>query len=216
MSNLHTIRNGTKQALRSCRVGQGLSLVECISYRWSPGLGDPTIFGWFTVVAYLVAASVCFQRARDEFAAIPPETGTLKAFWLGAAILLFLLAINKQMDFQTLLTAAGRCLARAQGWYEERRSIQASFIIGLLVVSAGFFGLALWALRRHIRREWLVLTGFFILIVFVLMRASSFHHMDQFINTRLWGIRMNWLFELGALGMIVAGARKRRLFVRAN
>ena len=193
-----------------------MGLVECISFRWSPGLGDPTIFGWLTVAAYLAAAGFSFQRARNEFAAIPPQTGDLKFFWLTVSGLLFLLAINKQMDFQSLLTAGGRCVAQAQGWYGARRGIQAGFIIGLMVASAGAFGLALWALRRHIRQQRLVLAGLFILIVFVLMRASSFHHMDQFINTRIVGVRMNWLFELGSLGMIIAGARKRRLFVEAN
>lgn len=193
-----------------------MGLVECISFRWSPGLGDPTIFGWLTVAAYLVAAVFSFQRARNEFAAIPPQTGDLKFFWLTVAGLLFLLAINKQMDFQSLLTAGGRCVAQAQGWYGMRRSVQAGFIIGLMIASAGVFGLALWALRRHIRQQRLVLAGLFILIVFVLMRASSFHHMDQFINTRIMGVRMNWLFELGSLGMIIAGARKRRLFVKAS
>ena len=193
------------------RLGRVVGVVECISYRWSPGLGDPTIFGWLTVIAYLVAAAFSFQRARDAFAAIPAETGTLKFFWLAAALLLFALAINKQMDFQSLLTAGGRCVAQAQGWYGARRGVQASFVIGLVIFSAGIFGLVLWALRRHIRRQWLVLTGFLILIVFVLLRASSFHHMDQFINTRILAVKMNWLFELGALGMIIAGARKPRL-----
>ncbi len=193
-----------------------MGLVECISYRWSPGLGDPTIFGWLTVLAYLVAAVFSFQRARDEFAAIPPETGDLRFFWIAIAGLLFLLAINKQMDFQSLLTAAGRCQAQAQGWYGARRGVQAGFIFGLMIAGAGVFGLALWALRRHIRQQRLVLAGLFILMVFVLMRASSFHHMDRFINTRIVGVRMNWLFELGALGMIIAGARKRRLMINIH
>ena len=193
--------------------GGVLGLVECISYRWSPGLGDPTVFGWLTVLTYLAAAGFAFQRARDEFAAIPPEKGELKRFWLAIAILLFFLAFNKQLDLQSLLTAAGRCVAQDQGWYGDRRRIQAGFILALSVAGVGIFGLALWALRRHIRRQWLVLTGLFILIVFVVMRASSFHHMDQFINARFLGIRMNWLFELGSLGMIIAGARKSRLFV---
>ena len=190
-----------------------MGLVECISYRWSPGLGDPTIFGWLTVAAYLVAAFYTFQRARGEFAAISPDAATLKYFWLAAALLLFVLAINKQMDFQSLLTTGGRCLALAQGWYDARRGVQANFIIGLMISGIAFFGLVLWAMRRHIRRQKLILAGFFILLLFVLLRASSFHHMDQFINTRVAGFRMNWLFELGALGMIIAGARKPRLLV---
>jgi len=31
------------------------------------------------------------------------------------------LAVNKQLDLQSFLTALGRCDARLQGWYETRR-----------------------------------------------------------------------------------------------
>lgn len=31
---------------------------------WRPGIGDPTVLGWLTVVGYLAAAWVCFRAAR--------------------------------------------------------------------------------------------------------------------------------------------------------
>ncbi len=185
-------------------------MIECISYHWTPEIGDPTIIGWVTVFAYLVAAALTFLRARDAFGAAYPAKGELKFFWLAISIVLVLLAFNKQMDLQSALTAAGRCLALDQGWYEDRGGVQRVFIVGVGLAGAAVFAVAAWSLRRHIRTQWMVLTGLFLLITFVLLRASSFHHMDIFIHARVLGVKMNWLIELGALGLIIAGARKRR------
>jgi preprotein translocase subunit SecG len=185
-------------------------MIECISYHWSPAIGDPSIIGWATVLAYLVAAALTFLRARDAFGAAYPAEGALKFFWLAISIVLVLLAFNKQMDFQSALTAAGRCLALDQGWYGERGGVQQNFMIGVGLAGVMVFVIAAWSLRQHLRAQWMVLTGLFLLIAFVLLRASSFHHMDIFIHSRVLGVKMNWLIELGALALIIAGARKRR------
>ncbi|MEM8771097.1 MAG: isopropylmalate isomerase [Pseudomonadota bacterium] len=186
-------------------------MFECIGERWSPGLGDPTVMGWVTVAAYLAASALAFMRARDAFAALTPGGGALKFFWLGASVLLLCLAVNKQLDLQSALTAAGRCLAKYQGWYGERRAVQVVFVLWVGFTGAAVFAAVLWAMRRHLQEQRIVLTGFFILLVFVVMRASSFHHMDSFINFRLAGVRMNWLFEIGALVLIIYGSLRQGL-----
>ena len=185
-------------------------MIECVAYGWSPGIGDPSVFGWATVLLYVAAAALSFMRARDGFAGIDPAASPLRWFWLGTAALLGFLAVNKQLDLQSLFTTAGRCLAVEQDWYAARRSLQQGFIIGLTAFAVLAGGAALWMLRGALGRLWLVLTGLAVLIFFVLMRASSFHHMDIFINTRLLGLRMNWIVEMGALALIIIGARRRR------
>ena len=183
--------------------------MECISYRWAPGIGDPTIFGWLTVLLYVVAAVLSFLKAREGFSNSHSGIVDQRFFWLGLSILLSLLAVNKQLDLQSLLTAAGRCLAHAQGWYEGRGAVQRGFIL-MLAVSALLGGSAvLWLMRGQINALRLPLLGTFLLVLFVLMRASSFHHMDVFINTQLLGLRLNWVVEIGALVLIILGARGR-------
>lgn len=186
-------------------------LFECVSYRWSPGIGDPSLAGWLTVLAYVAAAGLALLRARDAFApgmAAAPGGGALRAFWLGLAALLLFMALNKQLDLQSAATAAGRCLALEQGWYQSRRGAQIAFMAALAGAGLAAAGAVLWMMRRHLRSHRLVISGAGLLLVFVMLRASSFHHMDVFINTRLLGVKMNWLFELGALAMIIAGARR--------
>ena len=181
--------------------------LDCIFLQWSPGIGDPTVMGWLTVAVYIVAAVFAFMRARDAFALSGAGAAELKAFWLGLFVLLLLMAVNKQLDLQSALTAAGRCMAAYQGWYAERAEVQIAFMLGLVVLGAGGALALLWRMRRHLRALRLVISGVVMLTLFVLLRAASFHHMDRFIHTDIFGVQMNWLFELGALAMIIAGAR---------
>jgi hypothetical protein len=182
--------------------------------RWHPGIGDPTIMGWVTVVAYLVAAFFC-QRAfvtsrygADKLRAINASEAQnqrqLAWFWLGACALMALLGLNKQLDLQTLFTEVGRDLAHSQGWYEQRRKYQALFIIAIGIVgTAAAFGAA-YLLRRVARRIVLALGGLSALVVFIVVRAASFHHVD--ILLRSGPIRLNWLLELGGIALVAFAA----------
>jgi hypothetical protein len=159
--------------------------------------------GWLTVGAYFLAGALCYREGRREWKAGGWNARVL--FWGVLTILLGFLGINKQLDLQTLLTLSMRRVAIAQGWYEERRIVQGAFVgmIGLAGVAS-----AMW-MRRLVGRYrdlWLPLAGFVLLVVFVIVRAASFHHIDQLINFRLAGVRMNWVLELGALGLVAVGA----------
>ena len=130
---------------------------------------------------------------------------SIKIFWFSLTFFLVFLGLNKQLDLQTLFTLIGRNLAIEQGWYESRRIIQIGFIvfIGLIGTSGLIF---LFNKYKSTTFEIkIVLTGCIILFSFILIRASSFHHMDIFINTRLASVKMNWLFELGGLAIIGFG-----------
>lgn len=178
--------------------------MDCVIARWTPGIGDPSLMGWATVALYFAAAAAAWL-ARPSSA-----TPVQRWFWTGLSAALIILGVNKELDLQTLFTSVGRCLALAEGWYGERRQVQAAFVAALAVAGAGGVGWALWRLRRAPPGLRIALVGAGLLVIFVLMRASSFHHMDIFINTRLAGLRMNWIVEIGALGVIIAGAWRAR------
>jgi hypothetical protein len=170
---------------------------------WRPGIGDPTVMGWVTVVAYFGAALLCFREALAVKR--NPASRDKKLFWSTLAFLLVFLGFNKQLDLQTLLTLTGRRIAIAQGWYENRRIVQAIFVA--MVGAAGL--LSIWFMSRLVRRHpdlRLALVGFVALLVFVIVRAASFHHVDQLINFHFAGVRMNWVLELGAISLVSMGA----------
>jgi len=77
---------------------------------WRLGIGDPTIIGWITTIGYALSAFLCARKARVLKTDIL-KTETLKIdtrIWSGLETLLFLLGLNKQLDFQTLLVEWGR------------------------------------------------------------------------------------------------------------
>src|SRR5688500_15926502 len=174
---------------------------------WRLGIGDPTIMGWVTVAAYFTVAMLCLRQAVDtrRQKAAPEKV----LFWGTLTALLVFLGVNKQLDLQTLLTLTGRRIAIAQGWYENRRVVQI-FFVGCIAVG-GFLSVAV--MRRLVYKHAdlrLPLVGFVVLLGFVVIRAASFHHVDQLINFRLAGVRMNWVLELGAISLVGMGASKAR------
>lgn len=174
-------------------------LFDCIFTDWSPTIGDPTLTGWVTVVAYLAAS--CLSAL-----VLFHHSGKLRIFWLGLSIILLLLAVNKQLDLQSALTAAGRCLSKAQGWYEDRRSVQIAFILAILVICGVIAAVLLWVMRREIPLIWPALIGIVSLLAFIAIRAAGFHHFDQLIGFEVGGIRMNAVLELGGIVFIATNA----------
>lgn len=177
------------------------------SLQWEPGIGDPTFMGWFTVVAYLFAVFFSFKRMKDEYSL----SLCCWQVWFFISILLLFLALNKQLDLQSWMTITLKNHALENGWYADRHKYQAFFIFCLVILS--FTSLAI--LLRVIWQRWkdfiITFTGLFFLVIFILVRASSFHHMDILINTEFSGIRLNWALELSGIFMVGWGARKRSL-----
>ncbi|WP_299822399.1 isopropylmalate isomerase [uncultured Jannaschia sp.] len=175
-------------------------ILDCVFESWSPGIGDPGVAGWLTVVAYLVAAVLSRALAVTQ-----DRQGLERTFWAVAGVGLLFLAINKQLDLQSFLTVTGRCAAKLQGWYDMRRTVQIDFIAGLIAAAVlGGIGV-FWILRRTIRRTGVALFGLVWITGFVLVRAVGFHDVDRLIGVRLAGMRLNWVFELGGISVFIVG-----------
>jgi hypothetical protein len=185
----------------------GSNLTRGMIGDWSPGIGDPTIGGWVTVFLYVSsAASIWMLLKRHDFTHHEPD----RRIWRLLLVCLIVLGINKQLDLQSALTELGRIIAQRQGWYENRAQVQQAFIAG-----TGILGLTLLAvlvlLARRARAATLsALAGGFALVVFVMMRAASFHHVDQFLSVDLGGLRYSWIVEMGALIWIFVSTMRRR------
>lgn len=181
-------------------MGSAATAWACLGQGWQPGIGDPGPSGWLTVAAYLACCGLAWAVAARR----PHVAG--RRFWMLLVPLLAFLAVNKQLDLQTALTATGRCMAQAQGWYDSRAQVQLAFIAGLLAMGALVIaGLAV-TLRRSLRRNGLALAGLVVLAAFVLVRAVGFHHVDLLINRDFGGIRSNFLFETAGLALIALNA----------
>lgn len=181
------------------------SLKSCVFASWAPTIGDPTFMGWFTVGAYgatsVLAALISFRK----------ET-VARTFWALLAVTLALLAANKQLDLQSSITAIGRCIAKLQGWYEQRRAVQFHFVVIIsflsLLISLSI-AVLLW---RSLSKIWLALIGASVLLFFVAIRAASFHHVDLIISQEFGVAKLNWVFELSGILMIFLNATAILLF----
>jgi hypothetical protein len=56
----------------------------------------------------------------------------------------------------------------------------------------------------------LALTGTVAVLAFVLIRAASFHHIDQFIGERILGLKWNWILEVGGISIVLLSSEWRR------
>jgi hypothetical protein len=170
--------------------------------RWTLGIGDPSIVGWFTVVAYFISAILAYRAGQraDE-----------RRIWWSIAVLLIALGINKQLDLQSWFTQVGRDMARAEGWYDQRWIAQEMFIAAIAVIGIGGAGFLFWWTRRRAIDVRIAVAGLALLFAFVFMRAASFHHIDRLIGSTVLGFRFNWIFELGGIAIIaVSAVRSRR------
>ncbi len=175
-------------------------VTTCTLHRWSPVIGDPTIWGWVTVGAYLLCTVLALWVAALAGA------GRERQFWVMMTGLMAFLAVNKELDLQTALTAMGRCIAQLQGWYELRQNVQRQFIIGLLAATLIGFVLGLFLMRRHILSHGVALLGLATVAGFVAVRAVGFHQFDSLINTRVLDLRFNFIFEMSGLILIALNA----------
>lgn len=180
-------------------------ILTCSFERWSPGIGDPTLLGWSTVAVYFAVAVLALCVARR--APFPFQSKSRERFfWLCLFGILCFLGVNKQLDLQTFLTDTGRCAAKLQGWYQDRRMVQGAFL-ALLAGSALLLGVfLLWMLRGSWRRSAVPILGLCFVMGFVLMRAVGFHHFDAMINQRFMELRLNGWFELTGPVLIALSA----------
>jgi uncharacterized membrane protein YqjE len=179
-----------------------------LEFNWRPGIGDPTIGGWVTVVLYVLACVSCWWTSHTLRST--PEAGEERNTWLAIATLFAFLGINKQLDLQTALTEMGRVLAYSEDWYAQRRQVQVAFIIGVAgLCLVTILLLLVWA-RRSPYQTWLALTGSCLVIGYVLIRAASFHHIDRFIDRRILGFKWNWVLEMSGIGIVLLASEWRR------
>ncbi len=176
------------------------TLSACILGRWGATIGDPHLMGWLTVVLFALVAVLALAVLRRRGGA------GARGFWIVIAATMAFLAVNKQLDLQSALTAAGRCIALAQGWYDDRRPVQIAFVAALLAAAPVVLWLAARMLRGRLRAHGVALVGLVFVCAFVLVRAIGFHGTDALIDLRWHGVRMNWVLEWTGPLLIAANA----------
>lgn len=170
---------------------------------WQTSIAKADMADWVTVAAYLFTAFLSGQAAGQAWLRREPRE---RLFWQITTVLMVVLGINELLDLQMLLTFAGREYARASGWYGAHRPVQYAFVIAL-GVAAAFVGMAmLWLTRRTHGAVRLALVGLIFIGLFVLLRAASFHHLDEFLGRGAPVFNLGSLQEMAGILIVAAAA----------
>lgn len=127
-------------------------------------------------------------------------------FWISNIVIMAFLGLNKQLDIQTLFTEIGRHFAHTGGWYDQRQTIQILFILALSLLAIIAICALFWSLRKMAAAVRVAAIGLCFLCAFVVVRAASFHHVDNFLGEKISGLRWNGILELGGILIITAAA----------
>ena len=179
-------------------------IAEVVGNRWQPGIGDPTLLGWLTVVAYALTCGLCVLAFRAAEARARSAGGE-ELLWASLSVMMLALGINKQLDLQTWVTQVGRDFVTGWGLYAWHQVYQAMFILVVAVGGLAAVGV-LW--RLAIDRRWPLtpLAGATFLAVYVVIRAASFHHIDQILNLDIPGARLSSVIEVAGIAIIAVSA----------
>ena len=176
---------------------------------------EPATSGWLLEIIYVVVSVSCWKTAR-KLALNQACAFHEYRVWQTIAILFVALCISKQLDLETALTEAGRAIAFSEGWYKQRQVVQLAFVmlVTLSSIIAGIIFL-MWA-RNAPLSMLLALIGAAFVMTYLMLRAVSFHPVDQFIAGQILGLSWNWILQIGGIGVVLMASEwRKKQMVRA-
>lgn len=136
-----------------------------------------------------------------------------RRLWSGGATLLLIIGIAKQLQLQDRLTAAARDLLKTAGWYDWHEDAQLLLVAIFAIAFAGIAGLLVSELRGTDRSMKTAATALALLIAFIVVRAASFHAIDEWMMQERLGLRLGWWVELAGIA-VTAGSALASMSVR--
>ena len=171
---------------------------------WSFESHDP-FWAWLIVAMYLMASFLCLRALFCSQRSLFPDSIKKKSriFWVLLFVIMLFLACNKQLDIQTYVTAVGREVAHAQGWYDQRRTIQKEVVITIALIAFLLLFYMFYMVYNLPTANKIAMVGALLTFTFIVMRAFSFHHLDHYVGRLIFGVKMHILIEVCG-GVIVS------------
>ena len=163
---------------------------------WST-LRNPLWGAPLTTALFISMALLCLVYGWQSSQRTSIHRRPLQLFYYSQALLLVALGVDKQIGLLNWLTGYSRLVALRDGWYYTRRPFQLEIIVGFTIAGLLLLVMAGWYFRAILPIHWLPLLGAVGLLTYVAIRAVSFHDVDALLATRVWGIRRDWLYEVG-------------------
>ncbi|MCH8822452.1 MAG: hypothetical protein IH984_02980 [Planctomycetes bacterium] len=199
-------------------------LGEITTQGWKPGGVHLNAIQVLTVSAYLLVALICawalrVARIGSQLAAeygakdqrAKRRSATYRAsfsFWAILTLLFVFLGMNKQLDLDGWFTETGRQFAINQGWYDLRWQIQEPMVVGIALIGVSLLALLLAITRSLLPRHTLAFVGTLLLVIFLILKTLSFHHLDNFLDRELASVRLGTIIEWIGMGCVALCAAK--------
>ena len=100
----------------------------------------------------------------------------------------------------------GRCVAKANNWYDARRDVQFAFVAGLVILA---LVLGLRMLLKSIlggAKTLAAVVGFLAVMSFFVLRAAAFSHVDLTLDASVMGVPVLLTLELVGAVLIFLNA----------
>ena len=181
-------------------------IYSCAQDIWRPHLGDPTNGGLAMTVLYAVASLLLLRTALSRDGWLRRE----RLLWGISAALLLLMTANKQLDLQKTVIWVGRCVAKKEGWFDQRLAFQRGFgmvvmtLLALVVVALG------WTCRRVLEPNWPLILGTVLLTGFVVLQVARFEQLAGGLGQAVVALSLHRILEGTALCVLVWSTLRRR------
>lgn len=185
------------------------------AFDWHPGIEHVSLVAWGAAVLYLFTAYFCWRAARAP-RSVGVAARSEPLVWGAIACLFVLLGLFRGAEFQPTVVDYGRDMAHIQGWYEYRHIIQ-PYIIGVIGIASLIAAIVLLKLLWGLPPPTQLAVGCtLMLLTYIAVRIVSLHPVDAVAHTRILGVRLSWIFEIGILVVVIFAARQRRSTVTAG
>ena len=174
---------------------------------WETAIDQVSWYHGLIALAYLGAAWLCLLNGHISQVARQPH-----AAWYFAGVVLCLLGTNTVLHADLFMTHLIRAIAKLQGWYGARRTLQYTVVVVLALVvllSANWLRMVFSA--SEVPSE-TVTFGLAALLLLFALRVVSAHGTDTLLNWRLAAISVGRLLEFAGIGLVVHGARRSLRF----
>ncbi|MES2460323.1 MAG: hypothetical protein V4671_07055 [Armatimonadota bacterium] len=153
--------------------------------------------------AYTIAALMYLVAGVRERQTPTHRPYSLLLFALG--LLLWLLALQQVSGVLAGVTEMVRQQSRVEGWYNDRRDLQAAAVKAIPLAGAVAAMGLLWWVRRFWKRYLLVLVTLIFLVCFAAIQAVSFHNIDYLLRSQVGGATIKtWINLFGLLLVTVS------------
>jgi len=177
--------------------------------KWTDHWGDPLLSGSIFMLSYGVAALMIFRAAREV-------TSRERGYWRLCGVLFVFQAVNTHLDLHALPGTFGRCLAHAQGWYQDRLEVQIAFLAAVAAIMALILLIVLITFFRDIFSYFLLTLGVATALGFTVVKGISYHGFEQYYGGHLGPFRTADFIEYSGIVLAFLAAlirlRKIRLY----